>query len=75
MGKPGVGKTHLANALGLEALSKEYSVMMVHANSLIDQLHRSKADGKYQLIIKRLGKIDLLIIDEVGFKKFPQKIF
>jgi len=72
MGKPGVGKTHLANALGLEALSKGYSVMIVHANSLIDQLHRSKADGKYQLMIKKLGKIDLLIIDEVGFKKFPQ---
>ena len=46
--------------------------MIVHANSLIDQLHRSKADGKYQLMIKRLSKIDLLIIDEVGFKKFPQ---
>ena len=72
MGKPGVGKTHLANAIGLEALSKGHSVMLVHANSLIDQLHRSKADGKYQSMIKRLSKIDLLIIDEVGFKKFPQ---
>jgi len=72
MGKPGVGKTHLANAIGLEALAKGHSVMLMHANSLIDQLHRSKADGKYALVIKRLGKVDLLIIDEVGFKKFPQ---
>ncbi len=72
MGKPGVGKTHLANGLGLRALEKGYSVMMMHANTLIDKLHRSKADGKYQSLIKRITKTDLLIIDEVGFKKFPQ---
>lgn len=72
MGKPGVGKTHLANALGLQALEKGYSVMMIHANTLIDQLHRSKADGKYQAMLKKITKVDLLIIDEVGFKKFPQ---
>ena len=72
MGKPGVGKTHLAQAIGLEALGKGHSVLLVHANSLIDQLHRSKADGKYLSVIKKLGKVDLLILDEVGFKKFPQ---
>lgn len=72
MGKPGVGKTHLANALGLRALEKEYSVMMIHANGLIDQLHRSKADGKFFSLLKKITKVDLLIIDEVGFKKFPQ---
>lgn len=72
MGKPGVGKTHLANAIGLEALQKGYTVLFIHANSLIDHLHRSKADGKYQSILNRISKVDLLIIDEVGFKKFPQ---
>ena len=72
MGKPGVGKTHLANGLGLEALKNGLSVLFIHANSLIDQLHRSKADGSYQKLLNRLGKINLLILDEVGFKKFPQ---
>lgn len=72
MGKPGVGKTHLANALGLEALKASHSVLFIHANSLIDQLNRSKADGSYYKIMKRIIKTDLLILDEVGFKKFPQ---
>lgn len=71
MGKPGVGKTHLANGIGLEALKHGHSVMFVHANSLIEQLHRSKADGKYTSLLQKINNVDLLIIDEVGFKKFP----
>jgi len=39
---------------------------------LIDQLHRSKADGSYQKLLSKLSKLNLLILDEVGFKKFPQ---
>jgi DNA replication protein DnaC len=72
MGNPGVGKTHLANAIGLEALKNGHSVMFIHANSLIDQLNRSKADGSYYTLLKKLGRINLLILDEVGFKRFPQ---
>jgi DNA replication protein DnaC len=72
MGNPGVGKTHLANAIGLEALKNGYSVMFIHANSLIDQLNRSKADGNYYNLLKKLSRINLMILDEVGFKKFPQ---
>ena len=70
MGKPGVGKTHLANGIGLEALKQGHSVMFVHANSLVKQLHRSKADGKYTSVLQIINNVDLLIIDEVGFKKF-----
>ncbi len=72
MGKPGVGKTHLANALGLEAIKKGYKVLFTHANNLIEQLHRSKADGKYQTMLSKINNIDLLIIDELGFRKIPQ---
>jgi DNA replication protein DnaC len=72
MGNPGVGKTHLANGIGLEALKKGHTVMFMHANALIEQLHRSKADGKYHSMLSKISKVDLLIIDEVGFKKFPQ---
>ncbi len=45
---------------------------MIHANTLIDQLHRSRADGKYQSMLKKLTRVDLLILDEVGFKRFHQ---
>lgn len=72
MGNPGVGKTHLANALGLDALKNGHSVQFIHANALIDQMHRSKADGSYHKLLNKLSKIGLLILDEVGFKKFPQ---
>jgi DNA replication protein DnaC len=72
MGNPGVGKTHLANAIGLEALKKGHNVLFIHANALIEQLHRSKADGKYHNMLTKISKVDLLIMDEVGFKKFPQ---
>lgn len=72
MGKPGVGKTHLANALGLEAVHHGFNVLFTHANSLIDELHRAKADGKYHSVLNRIKKLDLLIIDELGFKKIPQ---
>ena len=53
-------------------MKKGNTVLFIHANSLIDQLHRSKADGRYQSILNRISKVSLLIIDEVGFKKFPQ---
>ena len=72
MGKPGVGKTHLANGLGLEAINKGYKVIFMHANSLIDQLYQAKAEGKYQKTVKDFAKADLLILDEVGFKAIPQ---
>lgn len=71
MGKPGVGKTHLANAIGLEALKHNYTVRFTHANQLIEQLHTAKADGAYRNLMNRILKIDLLIIDELGFKKLP----
>jgi len=72
MSKPGVGVNYLANALGLEALKASHSVIFIHANSIIDQLNRSKADGSYYKIMKRISKTNLLILDEVGFKMFPQ---
>jgi DNA replication protein DnaC len=73
MGKPGVGKTHLANALGLEAIKKGYKVMFLHINDLIDKMNTAKADGtKYQLL-NELTNSDLIILDEIGFKKIPQE--
>jgi DNA replication protein DnaC len=71
MGNPGVGKTHLANAIGLEALKKGYKVLFTHANEVIDKLHTSRADGTYRTALNKILSPDLLIIDELGFKKVP----
>jgi len=71
MGNPGVGKTHLANAIGIEALKKGYSVLFIHANDMVGKLISAKGDGSYFNILKQYLGVDLLIIDEVGFKKIP----
>lgn len=69
MGSPGVGKTHIANAIGLEALKKGYKVIMVESNTLLDKLYAAKGDGTYQSVINEYLQADILIIDEIGFKK------
>ena len=73
LGKPGVGKTHLANAIGLEALSQGYKVLFAHANSLMDKLLTARADGSHRRMIATIINTDLLIIDELGFRKIPQQ--
>lgn len=72
MGKPGVGKTHLANAIGLEAVKKGKKVLFIHSNEMVEKLYSSRADGTYQATIQKFLKPDLLILDELGFKKMPQ---
>jgi len=68
MGKPGVGKTHLANALGLEALKQGYNVLFLHINDLIDKLNTAKADGSYIKELARVERQHLLIIDDFGLQ-------
>ena len=72
MGKPGVGKTHLAHAIGLEAIKKGKKVLFVHTNELMEKLYASRADGSYHHTMQKYLKPDLLILDELGFKKMPQ---
>lgn len=72
MGKPGTGKTHLSCAIGLKALLNGYSVLFTTAHDLIKELYQSKADGTYYSKLSNYIKPDLLIIDEIGFKKFTQ---
>ncbi len=72
MGKPGTGKTHLANAIGLEALKQNYKVVFMHLNDLIEKLFSARGDGTYLYNVRNLLNVDLLIIDEIGFKKIPQ---
>lgn len=72
MGKPGVGKTHLAHAIGLEAVKRGKKVLFAHTNEMVEKLFASRADGSYQSVLQRYLKPDLLILDELGFKKMPQ---
>lgn len=71
MGKPGTGKTHLANAFGLQALQQGRSVLFTHVHTLLDRLHQGRIDGSHARTISAITNADLLILDELGFRKMP----
>jgi len=73
MGKPGVGKTHLANAIGLEAIKKGYKVLLLHINDLIEKINIAKAEGTKNQLMNEFINADLIILDELGFKKIPNE--
>ena len=73
MEKPGVGKTHLANAIGLETLKQGYKVLFLHINDLIEKLNNARADGSIKQLMNTPVAVDLLILDELGFKKIPSE--
>ncbi|MEK6968258.1 MAG: IS21-like element helper ATPase IstB [Nanoarchaeota archaeon] len=73
LGPSGVGKTHLATALGFEACQQGISTLFNTAADIINTLQASLADGTFMHKLKSLTKPKLLVIDEIGFLPFDQK--
>lgn len=67
LGPPGVGKTHLAVALGRAAVERGYSVLYTSAMALIGALTRGQAEGRLDERLGYYAKPKLLIIDELGY--------
>jgi DNA replication protein DnaC len=67
IGPPGVGKTHLAVAIGLKALEAGYQVLFTTALALVETLELAERRGELKKKIASLLKFDLLIIDELGY--------
>ena len=65
-GKTGVGKTHLAQAIGHEACRRGYHVLFVKAVKMLRHLFASRADQSWERQIKKYLHPDLLIIDDFG---------
>jgi len=72
-GPPGVGKTHLAIALGRAAVEAGHSVLFVSATALLGALARAEAEGKLGEQLLFYGKPKLLVVDELGYLPFEQR--
>ena len=67
LGPPGVGKTHLATALGMVAASHRKSTYYINCHGLIEQLKKAHFENRLPDKLRVLGKYKLLIIDEIGY--------
>jgi DNA replication protein DnaC len=67
LGPPGVGKTHLAIALGVEAIVAGFSVYFVTMQDLVTQLVRAREENRLKEKMAQLTKPKLLILDEIGY--------
>lgn len=67
LGQPGVGKTHLAVALGLKACALGYRTLFVTGAGLITTLMRAQGENRLEEKLKQLVQPRLLIIDEIGY--------
>src|SRR5471030_1112585 len=67
MGPTGVGKTGLACGVLLKALENGYRCQFIRAQDLFDEMYASLADRSSRQLLKRLARLDVLLIDEFGY--------
>jgi DNA replication protein DnaC len=73
VGGPGTGKTHLATALGVEAIrASKKRVRCFSTVELVNQLEQEKQIGRAGQTANRLMHADLVILDELGYLPFSQ---
>ena len=70
LGPPGVGKSHLAVAIGREAILAGYTVLFIQATTLVAALAKAHGDGRLEDKLAQLAKPKLLIVDELGYLPF-----
>lgn len=74
IGPPGTGKTHLSISIGIKALQQGYKVIFTTVSDMMSALFESKADNSYAQKLKYYLSSDLLILDELGFRKLNEQI-
>ncbi len=73
LGPPGTGKTHLAIALGIRACLAGHRVAFATATEWVARLLDAQRLGRLEAELRRLGRVPLVIVDEVGYVPFdPQ---
>src|SRR5579859_8125654 len=73
LGPPGTGKTHLAIALGIRACLAGHRVIFKTATEWVARLLDAQRLGRLEAELRRLGRVPLVVVDEVGYVPFdPQ---
>jgi len=73
VGGTGTGKTHLATALGIQAITRHGKRVRFYSTvDLVNQLEQEKAAGRSGRLANQLMHLDLVILDELGYLPFSQ---
>ncbi len=72
VGGPGTGKTHLSTALGIKAATDGFKVRFWNVLDLVNKLELDKESKQFKLT-NQLVKLDLIVLDELGYLPFSQK--
>ena len=72
LGPVGTGKTHLATALGIEAIKRGHHVAFFRASDLVRALTEARDARVLSRLQERLRRVSLLIVDELGFVPFEK---
>lgn len=67
IGSPGVGKTHLATALGVAACRQGKRTLFINCHELLLRLRTAYDKGTLERVLRRYARYELLIIDEIGY--------
>jgi DNA replication protein DnaC len=70
LGPPGTGKTHLSIGLGIRACQAGHRVAFATAAEWVARLGEAHTQGRLHAELARLGRIPLLVVDEVGYIPF-----
>ena len=72
IGNPGTGKTHLATALGHAACAQGKRVRFLSVTGLVTQLLEAREDRQLERLLKRLEKLHVMVLDELGYVPFSK---
>lgn len=72
MGPVGVGKTFMATALGHAAVRRRYTVIAERTDILLKQLRASRLDNSHDAELRKLLRVDLLILDDFALHPMDQ---
>jgi DNA replication protein DnaC len=73
LGPPGVGKTHLAVGLGIEAINQGYKAVFTSKGDLVHNLKTEEITRKSKARMKRIREADLVIIDDLSLWQWINK--